>query len=220
MARKVTQPVTSSHVGRGRVRHDVCVTNQDTSSFDGRLLIGATGSAAVVALPIYLGALRSVFRGSITVLMTHTATTFLPAHTVGLFADRVVTGEQAGTWPRENHDTLAAEHDLMVIFPATAHTLSVTASGAAPNMLATTVLAATYPVAFFPVMAREMWSKPAVARNVAQLREDGHHVFDPAPGRRYDVAVSGFVDSPQPPPPPRFIEIVRKLMTEKNSTSV
>ncbi|AWS40675.1 flavoprotein [Streptosporangium sp. 'caverna'] len=194
---------------------------QDTpSSFEGRLLIGATGSAAVAMLPMYIGALRSVFRGSITVLMTRTATTFLPAHTVGLFADRVVTGEEAATWPRENHATLAAGHDLTVILPATANTLSVIASGAAPNMLTTTVLAATHPVAFFPVMTGEMWGKPAVQRNVAWLREDGYHVYDPASGPRYDVVTGEFIDSPQPPPPPRFIEIVRRLMAGNDASGV
>ncbi|MET7992636.1 flavoprotein [Amycolatopsis sp. NPDC005232] len=182
------------------------------NTFEGRLLIGATGSAAVATLPMYLGALRTVLRGPITVLMTHTAATFLPAHTVGLFADRVVTGADAATWPADNHATLAAGHDLTVILPASAHTLSTVAAGAAPNMLATTVLAATHPVAFFPVMTGEMWAKAAVQRNVTQLREDGYHVYDPASGPRYDVATGAFVESPQPPPPPRFLEIVRELM--------
>lgn len=210
LAREVTNAGTCSHSRGLRVSYRVGMNDV----FEGRLLIGATGSAAVAALPMYIGALRSVLRGPITVLMTHTATTFLPAHTVGLFADRVVTGQDPTAWPRENHATLASEHDLTVILPATAHTLSTIASGAAPNMLATTVLAATHPVAFFPVMTGEMWGKPAVQRNVATLREDGHQVFDPASGPRYDVATGDFVDSPQPPPPPRFIEIVRGLMTD------
>ncbi|GGK21763.1 hypothetical protein GCM10011583_62250 [Streptomyces camponoticapitis] len=81
--------------------------------FGGRLLIGATGSAAVAMLPVYIGALRGAFTGTITVLMTHTATTFIPPHTVGLFADRVVTGTEPADWARENQETLAAEHDLM-----------------------------------------------------------------------------------------------------------
>lgn len=195
------------------------MNNEDTSPFDGRLLIGATGSAAVIALPMYIDALRSVFRGSITVLMTHTAMTFLPAHTVGLFADHVVTGEEAATWPQENHATLVAGHDLTVILPATANTLSMTAAGAAPNMLATTVLAATHPVAFFPVMTGEMWRKPAVQRNVDRLREDGYHVYSPALGTRYAVAAGEFIDSPQPPPPPRFVEIVRTLMTGNDAAA-
>ncbi|MFI5615471.1 flavoprotein [Amycolatopsis sp. NPDC051903] len=183
------------------------------NTFEGRLLVGATGSAAVAALPAYLGALRSALRGPITVLMTPTAAKFLPAHTAGLFADRVVTGTDASTWPRENHTTLAAGHDLTVVLPASAHTLSAVATGAAPNLLATTVLAATHPVAFFPVMTGEMWAKPAVQRNVTQLREDGYRVEDPASGPRYDVAAGAFVESPQPPPPPRFVEIVRELLS-------
>ncbi|MEO3869248.1 flavoprotein [Nonomuraea sp. B12E4] len=195
------------------------MTSDEISPFDGRLLIGATGSAAVATLPMYIGALRAVFQGTITVLMTRTASAFLPAHTVGLFADRVVTGEPADTWPEVNHATLAAEHDMTAVLPATAHTLHVTASGGAPSMLATTILAAAHPVAFFPVMTGEMWGKPAVQRNVAQLRSDGYHVLDPVWGPRYDVALGRFVDSPQSPPPPSFIEVVRKLMPQSGAGS-
>ncbi|TDD50235.1 flavoprotein [Nonomuraea terrae] len=190
------------------------MTSKETSPFHGRLLIGATGSAAVATLPMYIGALRAVFQGTITVLMTHTASVFLPAHTAGLFADRVVTGESADTWPEANHATLAAGHDMTVVLPATAHTLHVTASGGAPNMLATTILAATHPVVFFPVMTGDMWNKPAVQRNVTQLRSDGYHVIDPVWGQRYDVTLGRFVDSPQPPPPPLFLDVVRELMPQ------
>jgi hypothetical protein len=68
--------------------------------FSGRLLIGATGSAAVAALPVYINALRTAFSGTITVLMTHTATTFVSPHMVGLFADRVVTALVNALTPR------------------------------------------------------------------------------------------------------------------------
>ncbi|MFJ4990285.1 flavoprotein [Streptomyces sp. NPDC088732] len=156
--------------------------------------------------------MRTVFTGTITVLMTHTATVFLPAHTVALSADRVVTGASADTWPRENHATLAAEHDMTAVLPATANVLSSVAAGAAPNMLSATIMAAVHPVVFFPVMSGSMWQKPAVQRNVDRLRQDGYEVVDPAWGMRYDVALGESVDSPMPPAPPRFIEMVRELM--------
>jgi phosphopantothenoylcysteine decarboxylase len=54
------------------------MTSNEASPFGGRLLIGATGSAAVASLPMYLTALRAAFTGTVTVLMTHTAATFLP----------------------------------------------------------------------------------------------------------------------------------------------
>jgi phosphopantothenoylcysteine synthetase/decarboxylase len=91
------------------------------------------------ALPAYINALRSSFTGTVTVLMTHTAAGFMPAHTLALFADRVVTGTApAPAGPRENHATLAAEHDMTAVLPATANILSVVAAGAVPNMLSAT----------------------------------------------------------------------------------
>ncbi|MFE9613008.1 flavoprotein [Streptomyces sp. NPDC006012] len=188
------------------------MTSNNPSSFGGRLLIGATGSAAVATLPMYINALRTTFAGTVTVLMTHTAATFLPPHTVALFADRVVTGTDPDDWARENQATLAAEHDMMAVLPATANMLSVTATGAVPNMLSATIAAADFPVVFFPVMTGEMWNKPAVQRNVDQLRLDGYHVVEPQWGQRYDVGLGEFVKAPMPPAPPQFIESVRELM--------
>jgi phosphopantothenoylcysteine decarboxylase len=190
----------------------VLMTDSQSESFGGRLLVGASGSAAVAFLPVYISALRAGFSGTVSVLMTHTAAQFLPEHTVGLFADRVTTAESPSTWPTDNHATLAAEHDLLAVFPATANTLSAVAAGAAPNMLCATVLAAACPVVFFPVMTAEMWGKQAVRRNVSQLREDGYHVVDPALGSRYDVGLARVVEGPVPPPPPVFTEVVREHM--------
>jgi phosphopantothenoylcysteine decarboxylase len=193
----------------------VLMASSQSGSSGGRLLVGASGSAAVAFLPAYISALRAGFSGTVSVLMTHTATQFLPQHTVGLFADRVITAESPSTWPADNHATLAAEHDLLAVFPATANTLSAVAAGAAPNMLCATVLATTCPVVFFPVMTAEMWGKQAVRRNVSQLREDGYHVVDPAVGSRYDVGLARVVEGPVPPPAPMFAEVIREYMPER-----
>ncbi|MFB7600960.1 hypothetical protein [Streptomyces sp. NPDC056160] len=63
-------------------------------------------------------------------------------------------------------------------------------------------------------MTEGMWGKPAVRRNVEQLRLDGHHVVEPQRGQRYDVGLGEFVEAPVPPAPPRFVEVVRELMPE------
>jgi phosphopantothenoylcysteine decarboxylase len=193
------------------------MADSQTRTFGGRLLIGASGSAAVAFLPVYVSELRNQFTGSVSVLMTHTATEFLPAHTAALFAEHVITGEPASTWPEENHATLAAHHDMLAVFPATANILSAVASGTAPNMLCGTILAAEFPVVFFPVMTGEMWKKPAVQRCVDQLRGDGYHVIDPAWGSRYDAALGKSVEGPMPPPPPRFIEVISEHMPRSRS---
>jgi hypothetical protein len=69
------------------------VTGQQTPfpARERRVLIGASGSAAVMMLPMYVGALRDALGGTYTVVMTHTAATFLPPHTVELVAERVVS---------------------------------------------------------------------------------------------------------------------------------
>jgi phosphopantothenoylcysteine synthetase/decarboxylase len=161
---------------------------------------------------MYLSALRAEFSGNVTVLMTHTATTFLPASTMGLFADQVVIGDDPSAWARTNHVSMAEHNDLFVVLPATANTLAAVASGAAPNLLATTVLEFGSPVVFFPVMSGQMWAKTAVQRNVDTLRVDGHDVVDPGVGPRYDVALGRSVTGPMPPAPPQFVAKVISLL--------
>lgn len=185
----------------------------------GRVLIGASGSAAVALLPTYLSALRGIFDGTVTVLMTRTATTFLPASTVALFADKVVTGNDPLTWAHDNHSSLTADTDVFVVLPAAANVLSAAAAGAAPNLLTAAILAAPSPALFFPVMSAEMWAQPSVRRNVEQLRTDGHEVIDPAVGTRYDVAVAvaTMVESPLPPTPPQFVEVLSRHLPSKSA---
>jgi phosphopantothenoylcysteine decarboxylase len=71
---------------------------------------------------------------------------------------------------------------LLCIAPATANFLAKTAHGAADDLLSTLLLAFTGPVLVAPAMNTQMWSKPAVQRNVEQLRADGLIIVDPAEG--------------------------------------
>ncbi|MFB9830799.1 flavoprotein [Actinoallomurus acaciae] len=185
------------------------VTDQTAVPVGGkRILIGASGSAAVMMLPMYIGALRSALGGTYTVIMTHTASTFLPPHTVELVAERVVGGDSPADWAQDNHARLVAEHDILVVLPATAHMLSQAATGAAPNRLSAVILAANLPVLFFPVMNADMWNKAAVKRNIAQLREDGYHVNEPVWADRYDVGSGTVLHDPTLPPPPVVAQVV------------
>ncbi|QSB13970.1 hypothetical protein JQS43_20885 [Natronosporangium hydrolyticum] len=179
-----------------------------------RVLVGATGSIAVSSLPSYLGALRERIGGSYTVLMTHTATQFIPPQTVGLAADRVVAGEATEDWPTDRPSRLAADHDLLLVLPATANILAAAAAGAAPNRLATVILAVPYPAVFFPHMGTPMWRKPALQRNVAQLRADGHQVVEPVWHDSYDVAAQTMVSHPAIPSPEEVVTVVEKLLAE------
>ncbi|GAA2714148.1 MULTISPECIES: flavoprotein [Streptomyces] len=177
-----------------------------------RILVGATGSIAVTMLPQYLGTLRSELGGTYTVLMTHTATQFLPAHTVQLSAERVVSGESPADWPTDKPSRLVGDHDILVVLPATANILSNAATGAATNRLSTVILGANFPVVFFPHMGSDMWNKPSVKRNIAQIREDGQHVAEPDWQDSYDVVSGTFNNHPTLPPPAKVARIVGELL--------
>jgi phosphopantothenoylcysteine decarboxylase/phosphopantothenate--cysteine ligase len=78
------------------------------------------------------------------------------------------------------HIHLATSASLIVVFPASAHTLYKLAHGACSDLLSLTIMATKAPVVLIPSMNDAMWSQPAVKRNVQQLRRDGFYVVDPA----------------------------------------
>lgn len=191
--------------------------HSSSSSSEPRVLVGATGSIAVSLLPTYLTALREKLGGTYTVLMTHTATTFIPPHTVAISAERVVSGESPSDWPTDKPSRLAADHDILVVLPATANILSAAATGGATNRLTTVILAVRYPVVYFPHMGADMWAKPAVKRNVAQIREDGNHVVEPVWHESYDVVTRAASSHPALPPPPQVAKAVEEVLLQKRA---
>ena len=68
------------------------------------------------------------------------------------------------------------------IAPATADVLAKLAHGLADDLLSTAALACVAPIVLAPAMNREMWVKPPVQRNVAQLRADGMTIIEPEEG--------------------------------------
>ena len=91
--------------------------------------------------------------------------------------DRAVKG-----WLEEDLPSFDVGGDVVGTSIAQANFLAKSANGIADDLLSTLVLTATCPVLLAPAMNSDMWSKPAVKRNVARLREDGFHFIDPTPG--------------------------------------
>ncbi|MDC9613505.1 flavoprotein [Xenorhabdus khoisanae] len=179
-----------------------------------RILIGATGSVDITLLPKYLSAIKATIDCTLTVLMTNSATTFLPASTVALYADRVISGESPHDWPTDKPSRIVADHDVMAILPATANTMAAVAQGAAPNRLTTVVLASTFPVLFFPVMGSVMWEKKATLRNIAQLQEDGYFVIDPVWHENFDASLQRMVGHPSLPDIEAVISLLKQHLAK------
>ncbi|QXJ22481.1 hypothetical protein AGRA3207_003485 [Actinomadura graeca] len=174
-----------------------------------RVLVGATGSIAILQLPAFLGALRAV-RVDVKAVLTPAADRFLPATTL---AHLVETATDAD--PGEGHVRLSRWADLLVVLPCTAHTLSSLAHGAAPNLLTTTALAHRRPLLIVPAMNADMWASPAVRRNAATLREDGHRLVEPVAARVYEAASRGIVAGIAPPTVEELVATVRDELRER-----
>jgi len=151
-----------------------------------RILLGVTGGISAYKVCTLASQLTQA-GAQVDTVMTEAATRFVTPLTF-----EALTGRPAYTdmWQTERglpthiaHVGLAHAADLLVIAPATAHTLAKLAHGLADNLLTTLALAASCPVVAVPAMDAGMWSHAATQANVAILRGRGVHFVGPARGR-------------------------------------
>jgi phosphopantothenoylcysteine decarboxylase/phosphopantothenate--cysteine ligase len=120
----------------------------------------------------------------LTVVMTRSARKFIGRTTFEALSGRPVYVDMFR--PREHflgeHIGLARRAGLYVIAPATADMLAKLAHGLADDLVSTLALSVTCPILAAPAMNNEMWRKPSVQRNVAQLQADGVHFVGPGEG--------------------------------------
>jgi phosphopantothenoylcysteine decarboxylase/phosphopantothenate--cysteine ligase len=80
------------------------------------------------------------------------------------------------------HISVAQEHDLLAIAPATADLMAKLAHGLADDFLSTLYLAFTGPVVIAPAMNVNMWRHAATQANLETLRRRGHRIVEPEDG--------------------------------------
>ncbi len=126
---------------------------------------------------------------TVQVVMTTAAQQFVqPLTFAALTGQKVITGLWSGHSADDalssavEHISVAQEHDVLVIAPATADLLAKFANGLADDFLSTLYLAFTGQVVLAPAMNSNMWAHPATQRNVAALRDRGHLFVEPAEG--------------------------------------
>lgn len=97
---------------------------------------------------------------------------------------------------KEEHDIghirLARAADLIILAPATANRIAKMATGIGDDLASCVILAAHCPLLIAPAMNPAMWSHPATARNVAQLRADGVHMVGPEIGEMAERNETGW----------------------------
>lgn len=147
------------------------------------IIVGVSGGIAAYKTASLVSDLVQSDVG-VTVVMTRAAQKFVGAATFqALTGRRVLTHVfDRYEYPLGAHIELARKAELLCIAPATAHVLAQAAYGLADDLLGTLLLSFTGPTVIAPAMNNEMWEKPAVQRNVAQLVEDGYHMVGPNEG--------------------------------------
>ncbi len=116
-------------------------------------------------------------------VLTDDATRFVGEVTFSALASEPV---QRSLWNESSpipHTMLGQSADLVVVAPATAHTLARYAAGLADDLLTATLLATRAPVLVCPAMHTEMWEHPSVRENLATLERRGVRIVPPESGR-------------------------------------
>lgn len=121
---------------------------------------------------------------TVKVVLTHSATRLMAPATF-----EALTGQPAVVDVFEEpergqiaHIWLAQDSDLILIAPATAHTIARLSLGLADDMLTTICLATRAPILIAPAMNPAMWTHPATQSHVRTLQERGVQFIDPTYG--------------------------------------
>ena len=147
------------------------------------LIIGVTGGIAAYKTAALVSQLVQAGAG-VTVVMTEAASKFVGRVTFEALTGRPLVSDALSQpyHPLGAHIDLAEQAELLCVAPATANFLGKAAGGIADDLLSTLYLSFRGPVLLAPAMNSRMWEKPAVQRNLAQLREDGVHFVGPEEG--------------------------------------
>ncbi len=147
------------------------------------VVLGITGGIAAYKAPEILRQLQQ--RGAeVRVVLTRAATRFIGRVTLEALSRHPVVVEMFE--PNVNvavrHVEMARWADLLLVAPATAHTLARFAHGLADDFLTTLYLSTRCPVLVAPAMDAEMWENAATQENLARLRQRGVAVIPPERG--------------------------------------
>jgi len=114
--------------------------------------------------------------------MTRAACKFVQPLTFAALTGRKVLTDLFAIESAIEHISVAQEHEVLVIAPATADLMAKFAHGLADDFLTTTYLAFTGLVVIAPAMNVNMWQHPATQANLETLVRRGHAIVEPGSG--------------------------------------
>ena len=178
-----------------------------------RIVLAVTGSIAVYK-SVDLASKLTQAGALVDVIMTESAQRFVSPLTF-----QSVTGRPVYTdlWQAESsgglgthiaHVGLGEGADVIVVAPATAHSIAKLATGLADNLLTVTALTARCPVMIAPAMDGGMYDHPATQANLTALTERGVILIPPEEGR----FASGLIGLGRLPDTPTLMGHIRRVL--------
>ena len=148
------------------------------------IVLGVTGSIACYKSPDLASKLTQS-GALVDVIMTRGAASFLTPLTFRSITHRPIVTDLFDPQSElaMDHVAIAQHADVVVVAPATAHTMAKVALGLADDALTSTILATLAPVIFAPAMDAHMYDNPATQENVRKLKSRGFITAGPAEGR-------------------------------------
>jgi phosphopantothenoylcysteine decarboxylase/phosphopantothenate--cysteine ligase len=146
-----------------------------------RLILGIGGGIAAYK-SAELARLLMQQGHEVQAVMTQAGQEFVRPLTFAALTGRKVLTDLFAIEHAIEHITVAQEHDLLAVAPATADLMAKMAHGLADDFLTTLYLAFTGPVVVAPTMNVNMWQHPATQANLGTLRQRGHRIVEPDSG--------------------------------------
>lgn len=142
-----------------------------------KILIGVSGSIAAYKIAT-LTRLLVKNGAEVKIVMTQAAKEFITPLTLSTLSKNPVLSDfvkdQTGQW--NNHVDLGLWADVILIAPATAHTLAKCANGICDDLLTATYLSAKCEVVFAPAMDLDMYIHPSTIANIEKLKSYGNQI--------------------------------------------
>jgi SAM-dependent methyltransferase len=173
-----------------------------------RVILCLSGAVAAMHAPALVARLLQL-GFEVRVAASKNALRFINTFSIEALVHHPVAADMYEGETRVPHIDLANWADAVLVWPATATTLSRIATGDFDSLVSAIALATSAPVIIAPSMNAGMYATPAVQRNVEQLVKDGMHVIHPAYGIEVADAPTEREEKLGPAPP---IHVVAQML--------
>jgi 3-polyprenyl-4-hydroxybenzoate decarboxylase len=159
------------------------ITFAPAEKFCKHVVFCVTGSVQASAIGPSINKLVTDFAERVDLVVTAAAERFFNPEVFSRMGVRVWRSRtETHGEVRIPHVQLARTADLVLVFPASAASLSRIAQGSCTDLVSTIAIGARGPVVIVPAMNTVMWNSPAVRRNIETVTKDGFYVVHPGPG--------------------------------------